>query len=46
MRKMLFTGDAPWSCVRDGIEYFHTTTLAGADSATKQVIKGVRRERE
>jgi hypothetical protein len=46
MRKMLFAGDTPWLCVRDGIEYFQTTTLAGADSATKQVIKGVRRERE
>jgi hypothetical protein len=41
MRKMLFAGDAPWSCVRDGIEYFQTTTLAGADSATKQAIKEV-----
>jgi hypothetical protein len=41
MRKMLFAGDAPWSCVRDGIEYFQTTTLAGADSATKKAIKEV-----
>jgi hypothetical protein len=36
VRTMLFSGDAPWSCVRDGTEYFQTITLAGADSSTKK----------
>jgi hypothetical protein len=26
LQEMLFTGDAPWSCVRDGI-YFSQTTM-------------------
>jgi hypothetical protein len=41
MRKMLFAGDAPWSCVRDGIAYFQTTTIPGADGATRKTIKEV-----
>jgi hypothetical protein len=41
MRKMLFAGDAPWSCVRDGIAYFQTTTIPGADGATQKAIKEV-----
>jgi hypothetical protein len=41
LQKMLFIGDAPWSCVRDGIYFFQTTMQTPLDGVTQQTIKEV-----